>query len=68
MRIVELDLILVGELGPVVRMDLFVASDNILERGRAEEVLLLQSQLFTSEWKAIKRSRRSPLENKQSKL
>ena len=48
MSIVELDLVLVRELGPVISMILLVAANNVTERSSAEEVLLLQSQLFTA--------------------
>ena len=48
MSIVKLDLVLVGELRPVVSVVLLVAADDVLERSSTEEVLLLQSQLFTA--------------------
>ena len=48
MSIVELDLVLVGELRPVISVVLLVAADDVTERSSAEEVLLLQSQLFTA--------------------
>lgn len=47
-RIVELDLVLGGELRPVISVHLLVASDDVSQGGRAEKVLLLQAQLFTA--------------------
>lgn len=46
MRVVQLDLVLGGELGPVV-VHFLVASDDVSERGGAEEVLLFKSELFS---------------------
>ena len=48
MRVVELDLTFVRELGPVIGVLLFVARNDIAEGGRAEEVLLLQTKFFTA--------------------
>jgi len=46
--VVELDLVLGCKLCKVVVVLLFVPADNVVERGRAEEVLLLQTQLLAS--------------------
>lgn len=46
MGVVELNLVLLGELGPVAAVRLFVSADDVLDGSRAEEVLLLQPELL----------------------
>ena len=48
MSIVELDLVFGSELRPIVLVVLFVSSDDVTDGGTAEEVLLLQTQFFSS--------------------
>ena len=47
MSVVELNFVLLWELGEPVVVALLVPSDDIVERCRAEEVLLLESELLT---------------------
>ena len=47
MSVVELNFVLLWELGEPVVVALLVPSDDIVERCRAEEVLLLESELLS---------------------
>ena len=46
-RVVQLDCDLFGELLPVTFVELLEAADDVLQGGRAEEVLLLEAQFLT---------------------
>ena len=48
MSIVELDLVFGSELRPIVLVVLFVSSDDVTDGSTAEEVLLFQTQFFSS--------------------
>ena len=48
MRVVELNLVLGGELRPVVGVVLLVATNDVTKGGGTEEVLLLQAKLLAT--------------------
>lgn len=48
MSIVKLDLILLGELRPIIGMILLVATNDVTKRGCTEEILLLQTQFLSA--------------------
>ena len=52
MCIIKLDLIFLCELRPIIAMVLLISTDDVLKRGCAEEVLLLQTELFSA-WSRV---------------